>query len=78
VLLAAHFQSFCRDLYSEAAAAFVAGIQPGSAQIGVAAALESERRLERGNASADNIRRDFAKFGMAFWADLDKHPTRAK
>lgn len=75
VLLAAHFQSFCCDLYSEAAAAFAAGIQPGPAQIGIAAALESERQLLRGNATADNIRRDFAKFGMTFWVDVEaRHP----
>src|SRR5437588_152990 len=59
VLLVAHFQSFCRNLHSEAASAFAAGTQPTAARIAVLAAMQSDRRLDHGNASIDNIRRDF-------------------
>src|SRR5438128_441595 len=50
VLLAAHFQSFCRNLHSEAASAFAAATRPATAQIAVLTAMQADRKLDRGNA----------------------------
>ncbi len=61
--LSAHFQGFCRDLYSECSQIWIAAIPIGfqataqrqfSAQIG----------LEKGNPSYDHIKRDFNRFGF--------------
>ena len=78
VLLAAHFQSFCRNLHSEAATAFAAATQPATAQIAVLSAMQADRRLDRGNATVDNIRGDFAKFGMTFWVAVESRDARNK
>lgn len=78
VLLVAHFQSFCRNLHSEAAAAFAAGLQPPAARIAVLAAMQSNRRLDHGNPNVRNIRGDFAKFGMTFWLAVEARDARNK
>jgi hypothetical protein len=67
VLLAAYFQSFCRNLHTEAARAFASVAQPAAVRTAFVAAMESDRRLDRGNASVENIRSDFAKLGMQLW-----------
>jgi hypothetical protein len=76
VLLAAHFQSFCRNLHSEAASAVAAATQPPGVQIAVLSAMQADRRLDRGNATVENIRGDFAKFGMTFWIAVESYDTR--
>jgi hypothetical protein len=78
ILLAAHFQSLCRNLHSEAATAFAAATQPSSMQIAVLSAMQADRRLDRGNASVENIRGDFAKFGMTFWVAVEARDARNK
>jgi hypothetical protein len=78
VLLAAYFQSFCRDLHSEAASAMARAVQPAGVRDALLAAMQANRRLDRGNASAENIGQDFARFGMTFWAQVDEHDTRNK
>jgi hypothetical protein len=63
MLLSGHFQGFCRDLYTECAQlcviAVAAGLQPA-----VQAQFAAEIRLNTGNPTMENIRRDFERFGF--------------
>jgi hypothetical protein len=71
--LSAHFQGFCRDLYTECAQIWVAAIPPGM-QAAAQAQFLSHLALEKGNPSYDNIKRDFNRFG--FVLDLQAiHPA---
>ena len=69
MLLSGHFQGFCRDLYTESsqvcAATVPAGLKP-TIQAQFAAGL----KLNTGNPTVDNIRKDFQRFG--FLVDLRK------
>jgi hypothetical protein len=60
--LSAHFQGFCRDLYSECSQLLIAtipvGIQPAAQK-----QFSAQLALEKGNPSHDNIKRDFDRFG---------------
>ncbi len=61
--LSAHFQGFCRDLYTECSQIWIAAIPPGfqaTAQAQFSARLE----LEKGNPNHNNIKRDFNRFGF--------------
>jgi hypothetical protein len=69
VLLAGHWQEFCRILHTEAAA-FLTSKMPPSAQIAIEAALTQRRWLDRGNPNIENIREDFARFGMDIWGKV--------
>src|SRR5947209_4461660 len=55
VLLAGQFQAFCRDLHTECVDFLVASTTPPTVQPILHAELVSNRRLDRGNASAVNI-----------------------
>lgn len=70
VLLASHFQGFCRDLHTEAIDYFVDSIQPPSARPAVRTALTWRRSLDRGNPTPHNLAVDFNRFGMDFWPEL--------
>jgi hypothetical protein len=61
--LSAHFQGFCRDLYTECSQIWIAGIQPGF-QATAQAQFSAELALEKGNPSYNNIKRDFNRFGF--------------
>jgi hypothetical protein len=63
VLLSAHFQGFCRDLYTEAAQVVVARVRP-SLQPMMLSQLIAELRLDHGNPNANNITHDFKRFGF--------------
>lgn len=62
--LSAHFQGFCRDLYTECSQACIAtmaaGLQP-TAQLQFFAHLA----IEKGNPTYANIKRDFSRFGFS-------------
>lgn len=61
--LSAHFQGFCRDLYTECSQIWISAIPPGlhaTAQAQFAAHLAPEK----GNPSHDNVKRDFNHFGF--------------
>ena len=62
--LSAHFQGFCRNLYTECSQILIAtmptGIQPAAQKKQFSAQLA----LEKGNPSHDNIKRDFGRFGF--------------
>ena len=59
VLLASHFQRFCRDLHSESVDFLVDQIQPPCLRAIFQANLLWARKLDHGNANFDNIRDDF-------------------
>lgn len=68
VLLAAHFQQFCRDLHSEAID-FLAASAPHIQSI-VDMALRQGRQLDRGNATPSSLGADFGRLGLDLWAEL--------
>jgi hypothetical protein len=68
VLLAAHFQGFCRDLYVECAEALVRSITPEPFRAPLRSELLLHVRLDRGNATPGNLGSDFGRFGLSFWA----------
>lgn len=75
VLLAGQWQEFCRYLHTEAAD-IVAQAVPASTQIAVRAAFTLDRSLDRGNATPENIARDFARFGMDLWSSVYRLDSR--
>jgi hypothetical protein len=70
VLLAAHFQRFCRDLHTEAVWHVVAAITPHTAREMVLTNLLRDRQLDRGNAQPASLGSDFDRLGMNLWTDL--------
>ncbi len=61
--LSAHFQGFCRDLYTECSQIWTAAI-PAGLQTTAQAQFSAQLALEKGNPSHDNIKRDFNRFGF--------------
>ena len=61
--LSAHFQGFCRDLYSECSQIWIAAIPVGF-QLSAQTQFSAQLGLEKGNPSYDHIRRDFNRFGF--------------
>jgi hypothetical protein len=61
--LSAHFQGFCRDLYTECSQIWIAAI-PIGLKATAQAQFSAHLLLEKGNPSHDNIKRDFNRFGF--------------
>jgi hypothetical protein len=61
--LSAHFQGFCRDLYTECSQIWIAAI-PAGLQATAQAQFSAELALAKRNPSYDNIKRDFNRFGF--------------
>jgi hypothetical protein len=61
--LSAHFQGFCRDLYTECSQIWIAAI-PDGLKATAQAQSSAKLALEKGNPSYDNIKRDFNRFGF--------------
>jgi hypothetical protein len=74
VLIAAHFQQFCRDLHTEAVAS-LAGSVPHLRYV-VEEALVLGRQLDRGNATPSSLGADYKRLGMNLWADLESRDRR--
>jgi hypothetical protein len=74
VMLAAHFQQFCRDLHTESAEA-VAASTPHIREL-VLNALTQGRRLDRGNAAPSSLAVDFARLDLDLWDELAKRDPR--
>jgi hypothetical protein len=71
--LSAHFQGFCRNLYTECSQIWIAPI-PGGLKVTAQAQFSAQLALEKGNPTYDNIKRDFNRFG--FLLNLQAaHPT---
>lgn len=63
MLISGHFQGFCRDLYSECSQLCAVAV-PASLRASVQAQFAAELRLNAGNPTVENIRRDFERFGF--------------
>lgn len=64
LLLSAHFQGFCRSLYTEGAQIIVSKLRP-TLQVLIQAQFAAHQQLDRGNPTIQNIRADFERFGFA-------------
>jgi hypothetical protein len=74
LLLASHFQGFCRDLHTECAEHFLKVIGPGPAMWSVLQdELRRGRQLDRGNAQPSSLGSDFGRLGIDFWSQLQAH-----
>ncbi len=75
VLLSAHFQGFCRDLYTEAAQVIASKVRLRLRQL-IQEQFTAHRKLERGNPNLQHLKDDFNRFG--FTLDLAAaHPANA-
>ncbi|MBX9623769.1 MAG: hypothetical protein K2X82_08135 [Gemmataceae bacterium] len=74
VLTSAHFQGYCRDLYTEAAAVVASKTRPSLRAV-VQRQFTSSIALNYGNPNLANIRADFDRFGFAL--DLAADPANA-
>ena len=63
VLLSAHFQGFCRDLYTESAQITVSKVR-ASLQVLIQDQFTAHRSLDQGNPNLHNLRKDFERFGF--------------
>ncbi len=61
VLLSAHFQGFCRDLYTEAAQVVVSKVRP-TLQVLIQAQFTAHCALDHGNPNLHNLKKDFGRF----------------
>jgi hypothetical protein len=70
LLLAAHFQGFCRDLHTESAQLIASKVRP-SLEILFQSQFSARRELDRGNANARSIITDFSRFGFGMKTQLN-------
>jgi hypothetical protein len=63
LLLSAHFQGFCRALYTESAQVIVLRVRP-TLQALMQAQFTAHRRLDHGNPNVENLKGDFERFGF--------------
>jgi hypothetical protein len=74
VLLASHFQGFCRDLHEESVNSFVKLITPAPLQPIIRKELLWNRQLDKGNAQPGSIGADFGRLGMSpFWTHVQSY-----
>jgi hypothetical protein len=75
--LSAHFQRFCRDLYTECSQLWIDAIPAGmqaTAQVQCASRLS----LDRGNPTYEHIKQDFNRFGFLLDRRLAVNPANAQ
>ncbi len=63
VPLSAHFQGFCRDLYTESAQITAFRVR-ATLRILIQAQFTAHRVLDNGNPNLQNVRKDFERFGF--------------
>ncbi|HXM58211.1 MAG TPA: hypothetical protein VOB72_22620 [Candidatus Dormibacteraeota bacterium] len=76
VLLAGHFQRYCRDLYGEAVDFLVAQVQLSAASGLVRDAFLVRTALSKGNAHPQSVDMGFRRFGFEIWTALEQHDRR--
>jgi hypothetical protein len=64
--LSAHFQGFCRDLYTEASQVLVLRVKRPALAAIFQAQFTAHRKLDRGNPNLENLKADFKRFGFTF------------
>lgn len=62
--LSAHFQGFCRDLYTEASQIIVSKVRRPALEILFQAQFSVRRKLDHGNPNLENLTADFNRFGF--------------
>lgn len=70
VLLASHFQGFCRDLHSESVEHLTSNITPLALRASCREMFAQARKLDRGNANSGSIGSDYNTLGLAFWDEV--------
>ncbi len=63
--LSAHFQGFCRDLYTEASQILVSKVRRPALAILFQAQFTAHRKLDHGNPNLANLKADFNRFGLS-------------
>ena len=63
MLLSGHFQGFCRELYIECTLAFASTLSPRVIST-IQKQFSAELKLNGGNPTMENIRKDFERFGI--------------
>ncbi len=63
LLLSAHFQGFCRDLYTECANIIASKVRPRLKFL-ILDQFSAQPQLDRGNPSPENLKKDFSRFGF--------------
>ncbi len=63
VLLSAHFQGFCRDLYTESAIAIAIKVRASLRPL-IQAQFMANRAIDHGNPNLQNLKKDFERFGF--------------
>ena len=63
ILLSAHFQGFCRDLYTESSQIIASKVRP-SLQVLIQAQFTANRALDHGNPNLHNLKKDFDRLGL--------------
>ena len=76
VSLSAHFQGFCRDLYSEAAQLIASRVRPRFQWL-FQSQFSAHCALDHGNPNTDNIAKDFDRFGFDLRAEINADPANA-
>lgn len=75
VMLAAHFQHFCRNLHSEVAQHLASAGSPTALSDILHALLVKGRQLDNANARGSHLGDDFGRFGFKLWPAVQaKHP----
>jgi|SRR5271166_2468660 len=62
--LSAHFQGFCRDLYTEASQILVSKVRRPALAVLFQAQFTAHRKLDHGNPNLENLKADFKRFGF--------------
>ena len=76
VLLAGHFQRYCRGVYGEAVGFLAEEVRPTAAGGVLGVLLMEGRALAKGNARAEALSKDFGRLDLNLWDALERHDPR--
>jgi hypothetical protein len=63
LLLSAHFQGFCRELYTESAQIVVSKVR-AALRVLIQSQFSAQRKLDHGNPTFQNLKEDYERFGF--------------
>lgn len=78
VLLASHFQRFCRALHTECVEHLLGAPHYAAVRLILYSSLVESRKLNWGNANAGNIGSDYARLGLDIWSGVHAANARAE
>jgi hypothetical protein len=76
VLIASHFQGYCRDLYTECVDYLVPHLTPATFQASIRDLLTQNLQLKKANAQPGSIGADFGRLGIDFWTEVKSNDPR--